>query len=77
MLKVMSLGRTLLRRNRSIALALLLIMALAIYKNFRYIWLIIPLTVFWSNVHGGYIYVFLMMVPFIGILKTRLISGQS
>lgn len=46
---------------------LLLIMALAIYKNYRYIWLIVPLTVFWSNVHGGYIYIFMMMFPFIGL----------
>ncbi|MCF7955862.1 MAG: hypothetical protein K9M75_08685 [Phycisphaerae bacterium] len=45
---------------------LLLVMALSIYKNYRYIWLIVPLTVFWSNVHGGYIYVFMMMFPFIG-----------
>ncbi|MBW8015870.1 MAG: hypothetical protein FVQ82_06755 [Planctomycetes bacterium] len=49
-----------------LAAILLLIMALAIYKNYRYIWLIVPLTVFWSNVHGGYIYVFMMMFPFIG-----------
>lgn len=44
-----------------------LILALAVYRDMRYIWLIVPLTVFWANVHGGYIYVFMMMVPFIGI----------
>ncbi len=47
--------------------ALVLIMALAICKNYRWIWLIIPLIVFWSNVHGGYIYAFIMLVPFIGV----------
>jgi hypothetical protein len=30
-------------------------------------WLIVPLTVFWCNVHGGYIYVFIMLVPFVGL----------
>ena len=44
-----------------------LVIALAVYRNLRYIWLIVPLTVFWANVHGGYIYIFMMMVPFIGI----------
>ena len=50
-----------------LSVVLLLIMALSIYKNYRYIWLIVPLTVFWSNVHGGYIYIFLMMIPFVGV----------
>lgn len=50
-----------------LASGLLLVMALAIYKNYRYIWLIVPITVFWANVHGGYIYVFLMMIPFVGV----------
>lgn len=44
-----------------------LVIALAVYRNMRYIWLTVPLVVFWANVHGGYIYVFMMMVPFIGI----------
>jgi hypothetical protein len=44
---------------------LLLVFALTSYKNALYIWLIVPLTVFWSNVHGGYIYVFLAILPFI------------
>jgi hypothetical protein len=45
----------------------LLILVLSTYRNVLYIWLIVPLTVFWCNVHGGYIYVFIMMIPFIGI----------
>ena len=45
----------------------LLILALTMYKNYLYIWLIVPLTVFWCNVHGGYIYVFIMMITFIAI----------
>ena len=42
----------------------LLILALTTYKNMLYIWLIVPLTVFWCNVHGGYIYVFIMLAAF-------------
>ena len=45
----------------------LLVIVLSVYRNMRYIWLLVPLTVFWSNVHGGYIYVFIMMIPFIGV----------
>jgi hypothetical protein len=45
----------------------LLVLALTTYRNILYIWLIVPVTVFWSNVHGGYIYVFIMLVPFIGL----------
>ena len=43
----------------------LLIVALAVYRNIRYIWLLVPATVFWANVHGGYIYIFIMLVPFV------------
>ncbi|MBN2589263.1 MAG: O-antigen ligase family protein [Sedimentisphaerales bacterium] len=45
----------------------LLILALSMYKKYLYIWLIVPLVIFWCNVHGGYIYVFIMMIPFIGL----------
>ncbi len=45
----------------------LLILALTTYRNVLYIWLIVPVTVFWCNVHGGYIYVFIMLVPFVGL----------
>jgi hypothetical protein len=45
----------------------LLILVLTTYRNILYIWLIVPVAVFWCNVHGGYIYVFIMLVPFIGL----------
>jgi len=44
---------------------LILIFALASYRNALYIWLIVPLIIFWSNVHGGYIYAFIVLVPFV------------
>ncbi len=47
--------------------AYLLILVLATYRNIRYIWLIVPLVVFWCNVHGGYIYAFMMLAVFWGI----------
>lgn len=43
------------------------VMSLAVYKNIKYIWLIIPVVLFWANVHGGYIYVFIMGVPFVAL----------
>jgi hypothetical protein len=43
----------------------LLILVLTTYRNVSYIWSIIPLTVFWCNVHGGYSYLFIMLVPFV------------
>lgn len=45
----------------------LLILVLAAYKNILYIWLIVPLTVVWANLHGGYIYVFIMIAVFLGL----------
>ena len=45
---------------------LILIYCLTTYKNIKYIWLIVPFTLFWCNVHGGYIYVFITLVPFAG-----------
>jgi len=45
----------------------LLILILATYRNIWYIWLIVPVTIFWCNVHGGYIYVFIVMIPFVGL----------
>ncbi|HPC93350.1 MAG TPA: hypothetical protein PLU87_00280 [Sedimentisphaerales bacterium] len=44
----------------------ILILALTSYRNALYIWLIVPVVVFWSNVHGGYIYAFIVLVPFMG-----------
>ncbi|MEN6425552.1 MAG: hypothetical protein ABFE13_09330 [Phycisphaerales bacterium] len=43
----------------------ILVLALSSYKNSLCIWLIVPLIIFWSNVHGGYIYAFIVLVPFI------------
>jgi hypothetical protein len=43
------------------------ILILTTYRNVLFIWLIVPLTVFWCNVHGGYIYVFIMLIPFTGL----------
>jgi len=43
------------------------ILVLATYRNVLYIWLVVPLAAFWCNVHGGYIYVYIMMIPFIGL----------
>ncbi len=43
----------------------LLVLVLATYRNVLYIWLIVPVTVFWCNLHGGYIYIFIMLVPFV------------
>ena len=44
----------------------ILILVLASYKNILYIWLIVPSTVIWANLHGGYLYVFIMITVFIG-----------
>lgn len=46
---------------------LILILALTTYRNIKYVWLVVPLVVFWANVHGGYLYAFIMLVPFIGL----------
>jgi hypothetical protein len=53
--------------SNMLAAVFLLILALTTYRNILYIWLIVPVTVFWCNVHGGYIYAFIMIVPFIGL----------
>jgi hypothetical protein len=45
----------------------LLILVLTTYRNILYIWLIVPVVVFWCNVHGGYIYAFIMLVPFVAL----------
>ena len=44
---------------------LILVLALASYRNALYIWLLVPLVVFWSNVHGGYVYAFIVLIPFV------------
>jgi hypothetical protein len=45
----------------------LLVLALTTYRNVLYIWLVVPVAVFWCNVHGGYIYIFIILIPFIGL----------
>jgi hypothetical protein len=46
---------------------LLLVFVLATYRNILYIWLIVPVVVFWCNVHGGYVYAFIVLVPFVAL----------
>ncbi len=45
----------------------ILLLALSCYKHHKIIWLMIPLIVFWANVHGGYIYAYIMMTPFVAV----------
>lgn len=52
----------------------LLILSLAIYKHIRFIWLLVPIIALWANFHGGYIYIYMMLVPFCGL---HLISMAS
>jgi len=54
----------------------LLVLVLATYRNILYIWLIVPVAVFWCNVHGGYIYAFIMLVPFAGLNLLTSISKK-
>jgi hypothetical protein len=52
----------------------LLILVLAVYKNIRDIWLLVPTVAIWSNFHGGYIYVYMMLVPFVGLHLVSMMS---
>ena len=45
----------------------ILILILTTYRNVLYIWFIVPMIILWCNLHGGYIYAFIMLAPFIGI----------
>jgi len=47
--------------------ALVLAFTLTHYRHVLWIWMIVPLAALWCNLHGGYIYVFIMLVPFWGI----------
>ena len=49
-----------------LSIVFLVILILTAYRNILYIWLIVPLIAFWCNVHGGYIYIFIMLIPFVG-----------
>ncbi len=54
----------------------LLILVLTTYKNHLFIWLLVPLGVFWANVHGGYIYLFIMFVPFFILHLLQILSKR-
>ncbi len=45
----------------------LLVLVLTTYRNVLYIWLIVPLVILWCNIHGGYIYAFIMLLPFVAL----------
>ena len=45
----------------------ILLLALSTYKNYKAIWLMIPLIIFWANVHGGYLYAYIMVTPFLAV----------
>lgn len=45
----------------------MLVLVLSIYRNYLYIWLIVPATIFWANLHGGYIYIFMVLAPVVAI----------
>jgi hypothetical protein len=45
----------------------ILLLALSTYKHSKYIWLMVPLIIFWANVHGGYIYAYMMLAPFLAV----------
>ncbi len=52
----------------------LLILALAIYEHIHFIWLLVPAVVLWANFHGGYIYIYMMLVPFCGLHLISMLS---
>ncbi|AQT69006.1 hypothetical protein STSP2_02184 [Anaerohalosphaera lusitana] len=61
--------------------AYLVILGLTTYRSALFAWLLVPLTALWANLHGGYIYVYIMLVPFFTIhllgnfiLKDRLVA---
>lgn len=49
------------------AVVFITILLLMTYRNVFYVWLIVPLVVLWSNLHGGFIYAFYMLAVFIAI----------
>ncbi|MGB8226755.1 MAG: hypothetical protein WCE45_07850 [Sedimentisphaerales bacterium] len=56
---------------------LLFIFVLTINRNYLYIWLIVPLTALWCNLHGGYVYAFIVLVPFIGLHLLMLLPKKN
>ncbi|MGD0597159.1 MAG: hypothetical protein ABSA64_06510 [Sedimentisphaerales bacterium] len=55
----------------------MLILVLSIYRNYLYIWLILPATIFWANLHGGYIYVFIALTPVVAIRLLGILWGKA
>jgi len=62
--------------SNALTAILILVFALTTYRNILYIWLIVPMAVFWCNVHGGYLYLFMMLVPFTGMNFIALASKK-
>jgi len=56
---------------------LLFIFVLTVYRNYLYIWLIVPITALWCNLHGGYVYVFVILVPFIVLHLLALLPKRT
>ena len=56
---------------------LLFIFVLVVYRNYLYIWLVVPITALWCNLHGGYVYVFIALVPFIGLHLLTLLPKKT
>jgi hypothetical protein len=56
--------------------AFILTLVLATYRNHLYIWLLVPATAFWANVHGGYIYVFMMLAPVVVLRLLTMLSKR-
>ncbi|MCX5632599.1 MAG: hypothetical protein NTW93_02840 [Phycisphaerae bacterium] len=56
---------------------LLFIFVLTINRNYLYIWLIVPVTALWCNLHGGYVYAFIVLVPFIGLHLLMLLPKKT
>ncbi|MGA2914754.1 MAG: hypothetical protein ABSE89_01875 [Sedimentisphaerales bacterium] len=56
---------------------LLFIFVLTINRNYLYIWLIVPITILWCNLHGGYVYVFIALVPLIGLHLLQLLPRKT
>jgi hypothetical protein len=57
--------------------AFILTVALATYRNHLYIWLIVPMTIFWANLHGGYIYVFIALTPLVMLRLFTMLSKRA
>jgi hypothetical protein len=65
---LVGMGFTGLRPNEFsnlLAPVFILLLVLATYRNVRYAWLIVPMGILWSNLHGGYMYILIMLIPFI------------